>query len=132
MLDPVTGQPMTGPPAAWRTFLGLLHGALGFFGRISFLVDENTQAVHFFISALLQLLDRAGHLYGELARSVPGRDTRGACVPLEPTFGPSACRFILRLLGFRVKPKEGAPPGLLPGGGKPAAAQAFDAVWKGQ
>jgi len=39
-----------------------------FFGRLSFLVDENAHAVHFFISALLQLLDRAGSLYGELAR----------------------------------------------------------------
>ena len=29
-----------------------------FFGRLSFLVDENAHAVHFFISALLQLLDR--------------------------------------------------------------------------
>ena len=29
-----------------------------FFGRLSFLVDENAHAVHFFVSALLQLLDR--------------------------------------------------------------------------
>ena len=29
-----------------------------FFGRLSFLVDENAHAVHFFIAALLQLLDR--------------------------------------------------------------------------
>ncbi len=35
-----------------------LHGVVTFFSRISFLVDENTHAVHFFISALLQLLDR--------------------------------------------------------------------------
>ena len=51
------------------------------FGRVSFLVDENAQALHFFISAFLQLLDRFGSLYGELAR------------------------FVLRLLGYRA-PKE--------------------------
>jgi peroxin-13 len=33
-------------------------------------VDENAHAVHFFISALLQLLDRAGSLYAEIARFV--------------------------------------------------------------
>lgn len=39
----------------------MLHGISGivqFFGRLSFLVDENAHAVHFFIAALLQLLDR--------------------------------------------------------------------------
>ena len=35
-----------------------LSGIVGFFGRLSFLVDENAHAIHFFISALLQLLDR--------------------------------------------------------------------------
>jgi ATP-binding cassette subfamily B protein len=44
--------------------------ALSFFGRISFLVDENTQALHFFITAVLQLCDRAGTRYGELAAFV--------------------------------------------------------------
>lgn len=55
-----------------------------FFGRLSILVDENTQAFHFFITALLQLCDRAGVLYGELAR------------------------FVLRLLGFRTGAKARA------------------------
>ena len=36
----------------------LLAGVVHFFGRLSFLVDENAHAMHFFISALLQLLDR--------------------------------------------------------------------------
>lgn len=31
---------------------------MGFFGRLSFLIDENAHAVHFFVSALLQMLDR--------------------------------------------------------------------------
>lgn len=52
-------------------------------GRISFLVDENTQALHFFITAMLQLFDRAGTLYGELAR------------------------FILRILGIRARKRAG-------------------------
>jgi peroxin-13 len=62
-----------------------------FFGRLSFLVDENAHAVHFFITALLQLLDRAGSLYGEIAR------------------------FILRVI-FRRKRKPGLP--MPPGAGK--------------
>jgi peroxin-13 len=47
-----------------------MNGVMQFFGRLSFLVDENAHAVHFFISALLQLLDRAGSLYGEVARFI--------------------------------------------------------------
>jgi peroxin-13 len=58
------------PPTAWQTFLGSINGVMQFFGRLSFLVDENAHAVHFFISALLQLLDRAGSLYGEVARFI--------------------------------------------------------------
>jgi peroxin-13 len=67
--DPTAGPPI-GPPSAWQAFLGTINGAMMFFGRLSFLVDENAHAIHFFISALLQLLDRAGSLYGELARFV--------------------------------------------------------------
>jgi peroxin-13 len=32
-----------------------MHGVVVFFGRVSFLVDQNTQAFHFFITALLQV-----------------------------------------------------------------------------
>lgn len=70
------------PPSAWQAMLHAVSGVVHFFGRLSFLVDENAHAVHFFISALLQLLDRFGSLYGELAR------------------------FVLRLLGFRSKERE--------------------------
>jgi peroxin-13 len=63
--------------------LHAISGVVHFFGRLSFLVDENAHAVHFFISALLQLLDRFGSLYGELAR------------------------FVLRLLGFKPRDKSG-------------------------
>ncbi|KAI8111301.1 hypothetical protein M9434_004873 [Picochlorum sp. BPE23] len=78
------GRPMPGggdpnAPSAWQAMLGGIGSMVHFFGRLSFLVDENAHAVHFFISALLQLLDRFGSLYGELAR------------------------FILRLLGLRTK-----------------------------
>ena len=45
---------------------------MGLLGRFAFLIDENTQAVHFFVSALLQLFDRAGMLYGEVARFALG------------------------------------------------------------
>ena len=70
-----------GAPSAWQSALGSLHAAMNFAGRLSFLVDENTHALHFFITAMLQLFDRAGSLYGELAR------------------------FVLRLLGFKPPPK---------------------------
>lgn len=46
------------PPSAWQHLLHGIGGVMHFFGRLSFLVDENAHAVHFFISALLQLLDR--------------------------------------------------------------------------
>ncbi|KAJ7296997.1 hypothetical protein O6H91_01G041300 [Diphasiastrum complanatum] len=70
------------PASFWESVLRAMHGVVNFFGRISILVDENTQAIHFFITALLQLCDRAGVLYGELAR------------------------FVLRLLGFRTRARE--------------------------
>ena len=58
-LDPNDPAAMVArPPNAWEAMLRGLHGVVSFFSRISFLVDENTHAVHFFISALLQLLDR--------------------------------------------------------------------------
>ena len=47
-----------------------LQYVVSFFGRISFLVDENTAALQFFMQALLNLFDRAGWLYGEIARLV--------------------------------------------------------------
>ncbi|KFM22936.1 Peroxisomal membrane protein 13 [Auxenochlorella protothecoides] len=102
---------------------GLMH----FFGRLSFLVDENAHAVHFFVSALLQLLDRAGSLYGELAR------------------------FILRILGVRRAKKAGqalvaasgpgqpplplgapAAPKPLPAAASAAGGAPWDSVWKKQ
>ncbi|CAG9460024.1 unnamed protein product [Pedinophyceae sp. YPF-701] len=84
-MDPNDPMAPAQPPPAWQHALRALHGVVSFFGRISFLVDENTQAIHFFITALLQLLDRCGSLYSELAR------------------------FVLRLLGFRT-PARKAPP----------------------
>ncbi len=48
----------------------MIGGVVHFFGRLSFLVDENAHAVHFFVHALLQLLDRR-------ARAAPGTRRRG-------------------------------------------------------
>ncbi|EFJ22276.1 hypothetical protein SELMODRAFT_443291 [Selaginella moellendorffii] len=81
-MAPNPDDPYGGPPRApsfWQSMLSVLHGVMTFFGRLAILIDENTQAFHFFITALLQLCDRAGILYGELAR------------------------FVLRLLGFRPR-----------------------------
>ena len=38
-----------------QALLAGVNGVMHFFGRLSFLVDENAHAVHFFISALLQV-----------------------------------------------------------------------------
>ena len=57
------------PPTAWQRILHSISGVVSFAGKIAWLVDENSQALHFFMTAMLQLLDRAGVLYGELARS---------------------------------------------------------------
>lgn len=107
------------PPGFWISFLRVMQGVVTFFGRIAVLIDQNTQAFHMFMSAMLQLFDRSGMLYGELAR------------------------FVLRLLGIRTKPKQVHPPGPngLPGpqnpqmnqnyieGPKAAPAGAWDGVW---
>ncbi|KAK9287922.1 hypothetical protein L1049_016367 [Liquidambar formosana] len=75
------------PPGFWISFLRVMEGVVNIFGRIAMLIDQNTQALHMFMSALLQLFDRSGLLYGELAR------------------------FVLRLLGIRTKPGKVQPPG---------------------
>lgn len=101
--DP-NGPPM--PPSTWQAMLHAIGGVVHFFGRLSFLVDENAHAVHFFISALLQLLDRFGSLYGELAR------------------------FVLRLLGYKGAARGGSTNHA--GDAKPPAGPAqggFDALW---
>ncbi|KNA07869.1 hypothetical protein SOVF_167860 [Spinacia oleracea] len=110
-------NPPPSPPGFWISFLRVMEGVVNFFGRISLLVDQNTQAVHFFMSALLQLFDRGGMLYGELAR------------------------FVFRVLGLGRKSRKISPNGLpLPGpdmqndqkfieGPKSAPAGGWDNVW---
>ena len=95
--EPMPMQPPPPPPSLWQALQHGLGSGVDFFGRLAFIAAENAHAVHFFISALLMLLDRAGSLYGELAR------------------------FLLRILGLGRRKKEnngggGAslPPG--PGG----------------
>ncbi|XP_039005668.1 peroxisomal membrane protein 13-like isoform X2 [Hibiscus syriacus] len=107
------------PPGFWMSFLRVMQGVVNCFGRISILMDQNTQAFHMFMTALLQLFDRGGLLYGELAR------------------------FVLRLLGIKTKPRklnQAGPPGF-PGphnphgnqnfieGPKAAPSGAWDNVW---
>ncbi|KAI4326336.1 hypothetical protein MLD38_031660 [Melastoma candidum] len=107
------------PPGFWISFLRVMQGVVNFCGRLAMLIDQNTQAFHMFMSALLQLFDRSGMLYGELAR------------------------FVLRILGIRTKHRKVAPPGEngLPGppmphqnlidGPKPAPTSGWDNVWGG-
>ncbi|KAG2318164.1 hypothetical protein Bca4012_069162 [Brassica carinata] len=119
--DP-SNQPPS-PPGFWISFLRVLQGAVNFFGRVAMLIDQNTQAFHMLMSALLQLCDRGGMLYGELAR------------------------FVLRLLGVSTKPRKmqqqkqrqgtnGLPLPHQPHrnqncveGTKPAAPSGWDNVW---
>ncbi|KAL0390316.1 UNVERIFIED_CONTAM: Peroxisomal membrane protein 13 [Sesamum calycinum] len=107
------------PPGFWISLMRVMQGVVTFFGRVAMLIDQNTQAFHMFMTALLQLFDRSGMLYGELAR------------------------FVLRILGVKTKPKKVHPPGVegLPGphnapgrqsyieGPKPAPSGAWDGVW---
>ncbi|KAJ4847770.1 Peroxisomal membrane protein PAS20 [Turnera subulata] len=79
--------PPPSPPGFWISFLRVMQGVVNFFGRVSILIDQNTQAFHMFMTALLQLFDRGGLLYGELAR------------------------FVLRLLGVKTKPRKVQGPG---------------------
>ncbi|CAD6214897.1 unnamed protein product [Miscanthus lutarioriparius] len=106
--------PPAPPPGSWVSFLRVMHGVVNFCGRVSFLISQNTQAFHMFITALLQLCDRAGMLYGELAR------------------------FVLRLLGIKTKPKKGGVKGAgapsSEGRGQqfveaPKANSSWDSVW---
>ncbi|XP_059659952.1 peroxisomal membrane protein 13-like [Cornus florida] len=107
------------PPGFWISVMRVMQGVVTFFGRIAILIDQNTQAFHLFMTALLQLFDRSGLLYGELAR------------------------FVFRLLGIKKKPNKIHPPGPngLPGphnphggqnfieGPKAAPSGAWDNVW---
>ncbi|KAF8402377.1 hypothetical protein HHK36_013332 [Tetracentron sinense] len=109
------------PPGFWISFLRVMQGVVTFSGRLSMLIDQNAQAFHMFMSALFQLFDRSGLLYGELAR------------------------FVLRLLGVRTKPGKVNPSGPdgLPGphnphggqnyieGPKDAPSGSWDGVWRG-
>ncbi|XVE81005.1 hypothetical protein DITRI_Ditri15bG0027700 [Diplodiscus trichospermus] len=75
------------PPGFWISVLRVVQGVVNFFGWISILIDQNMHASHMFINALLQLFDRSGLLYGELAR------------------------FLLRLLGIRSRCRKLQPAG---------------------
>ncbi|XP_041998738.1 peroxisomal membrane protein 13-like isoform X2 [Salvia splendens] len=111
--------PPSQPPGFWISLMRVMSGVVNFFGRVAILIDQNTQAFHMFMSALLQLFDRSGMLYGELAR------------------------FVLRMLGVRTKSKRVHPPGAesLPGphnmpgnqnyieGPKAAPSGGWDSVW---
>ncbi|KAI3526417.1 hypothetical protein L1887_05670 [Cichorium endivia] len=95
------------PPGFWISLMRVMHGVVTFFGRVAMLIDQNTQAFHMFMSALLQLFDRSGLLYGELAR------------------------FVFRILGFRTKPKKIQPtgPNNYIDAPKGAPAGAWDGLW---
>ena len=92
MMDPNNPNGGGPPPSKWGRAMAALQNAALFAGKIAWLVDENSQALHFFMTALLGLLDRGGALYGELAR------------------------FVLRMLGFPTPYPPKLPPGAAPGG----------------
>ncbi|XP_074577920.1 peroxisomal membrane protein 13-like isoform X2 [Curcuma longa] len=105
--------PPPSPPSFWMSFLRVMQGVVSLFGRIAILIDQNTQAFHLFMTALLQLFDRSGMLYGELAR------------------------FVFRILGIRTKSQKQKQLGqgelLAPTGQNflegPKASGSWDNVW---
>ncbi|XP_072951770.1 peroxisomal membrane protein 13-like isoform X3 [Typha angustifolia] len=46
--------PPPSPPDFWISFLRVMQGIVNFFGRFATLIDQNTQAFHMFMIALLQ------------------------------------------------------------------------------
>ena len=50
--------------------LGAFASVMGCVGRITFLVESNAAALHYFMGALLQLLERFGSVYHDIARLV--------------------------------------------------------------
>ncbi|PWA50166.1 hypothetical protein CTI12_AA473940 [Artemisia annua] len=107
------GAAPSSPPGFWISLMRVMHGVVTFFGRVAMLIDQNTQAFHMFMSALLQLFDRSGMLYGELAR------------------------FVFRLLRVKTKPNKIRPAGpnrpQVPQNFEPPkaapAAGSWDRVW---
>lgn len=113
------GYPPNGPPlSGWQALMRSLSSVVHLFGKISFLVDENTQALHFFIMSLLQLLDRGGHLYGEFSR-IAFRALGYPVPPRPPPFNPLA-------------PPSAPAYGGRPSGSAPGAPSAsFANAWSG-
>lgn len=91
----------------WQRLLEGLQKIVNCFGRVTFLVDENTQAFHFFITALLTFLDKAGSLYGEIAR------------------------FVMKLLGLRRRSKSSVPEvSRVASGRTNNPSELFKKIWK--
>lgn len=109
-------------------FLQLLQmqGVVTFFGRVAILIDQNTQAFHMFMTALLQViwwscfsflsLTKGSFVFGDWIIGV-ARLISDSCYFYLQLFDRSGllygelARFVLRLLGIRTKPKKGQPPG---------------------
>ncbi|KAJ6917511.1 peroxisomal membrane protein 13-like [Populus alba x Populus x berolinensis] len=51
------------PPGFWISFLRVLQGVVNFFGRVSILIDQNTQAFHMLMTALLQVFSLSFSLH---------------------------------------------------------------------
>jgi len=75
-------EPVNPAMSAWARIMRTLSDIVHFFGKISFLVDENTQALHFFVGSLLGMLDRGHVLYKEMSRII--LKTMGYAVPERP------------------------------------------------
>ncbi|GER57321.1 peroxisome biogenesis factor 13, partial [Striga asiatica] len=46
--------PPSSPPSFWISLMRVMQGVVTFFGRVAMLIDQNTQAFHMFMTALLQ------------------------------------------------------------------------------
>lgn len=110
-----------------------MQGVVNFFGRVSILIDQNTQAFHLFMTALLQVLvlqllflnselviTDVSSEHIELCTSEPSLFTNISFLVYgyhKQLFDRSGmlygelARFVLRLLGIRTKQKKGIPQG---------------------
>jgi hypothetical protein len=74
-----------------------MHGVVNFFGRISFLVEQNTQASYFFMTAMLQVLLSYMHFF-----LLPVFESNESLVPVLKLLS-SRCRLALRPVRYALR-----------------------------
>ena len=76
-----------------------MHGVVNFFGRISFLVEQNTQASYFFMTAMLQVLFL---LHAFIFFLLPVFESNESLIPVLKSLS-SRCRLALRPVRYALR-----------------------------